>query len=212
MIRYELCEESIRLAEMIALHPAIQNKSNVYALLALMLLNGSRFRSRTDKKGNILTLSEQDRKMWDASLIQNGLVYMEKSAKDNRISIYHIMAAISACHCSAPDFESTDWKAILNLYDHLLLIDHSPLVNLNRSVALAKVVGVQKALEELQRLKTDPSFSSYHLLYATEGEFYFEMKEFSKAAEAYKKAIAHSPLQPEKDLLQKKLEGCLKKI
>jgi RNA polymerase sigma factor (sigma-70 family) len=212
MIRYELCEEAIRLAEMIVIHPAIQNKSSVYALLALMLLNASRFRSRVDKNGNIRTLSEQDRKMWDASLIQKGLVYMEKSAADNRISIYHIMAAISACHCAAPDFESTDWNAILNLYDHLLLIDHSPLVKLNRAVALAKVAGPPKAVEELEQLKNDSSFHSYHLLYATEGEFYFEMKEYSKAAEAYKKAIAHSPLQPEKDLLQKKLEGCLKKL
>jgi RNA polymerase sigma factor (sigma-70 family) len=212
MIRYELCEEAIRLAEMIAMHPVIQSKSNVYALLALMLLNASRFRSRVDKNGNILTLSEQDRKMWDALLIQKGLVYMEKSAADNRISIYHIMAAISACHCSAPDFESTDWMAILGLYDHLLLIDHSPLVKLNRAVALAKVAGPQKAVEELEQLKNDSSFRSYHLLYATEGEFYFEIKEYSRAAEAYKKAIAHSPLQPEKDLLQKKLESCLEKL
>jgi RNA polymerase sigma factor (sigma-70 family) len=212
MIRYELCEEAIRLAEMIAMHPAIQSKSNVYALLALMLLNASRFRSRVDKSGNILTLSEQDRKLWDASLIQKGLVYMEKSAAENHISIYHIMAAISACHCSAPDFESTDWTAILNLYDHLLLVDHSPLVKLNRSVALAKVQGVQKALEVLQQLKSDASFSSYHLLYATEGEFYFEMKNYLKAADAYKKAIGHSLLQPEKELLQKKLESCLKKL
>lgn len=212
MIRYELCEEAIRLAEMIALHPAIQSKSHVYALVALMLLNASRFRSRTDKNGNILTLAEQDRKLWDASLIQKGLAYMEKSAVDNRVSIYHIMAAISACHCSAPDFDSTDWKAILNLYDHLLLADPSALVRLNRSVALAKVEGVQTAMKELEQLKTDPSFHSYHLLYATEGEFYFEMKAYSKAAEAYRQAIVHSPLQPEKCLLQKKLERCLEKL
>jgi RNA polymerase sigma-70 factor (ECF subfamily) len=212
MIRYELCEEAIRLAEMVAVHPAIHNKSNTYALLALMLLNASRFRSRVDKDGNILTLSDQDRKLWDASLIQKGFAYMEKSAMDNLVSVYHIIAAISACHCSAPDFASTDWKAILNLYDHLLLVDHSPLVKLNRSVALAKVAGVQKALEELQELKNDASFNSYHLLYATEGEFYFEMKEYSRAAEAYRHAIAHSLLQLEKDLLQKKLERCLEKL
>jgi RNA polymerase sigma-70 factor (ECF subfamily) len=212
MIRYELCEEAIRLVEMIAVHPSIHNKSNTYALLALMLLNASRFRSRVDKHGKILTLSEQDRRLWDASLIQKGLVYMEKSAADNRISAYHIMAAISACHCVATSFDSTDWNTILNLYDHLLLVDHSPLIKLNRSVALAKVIGVQEALAELKQLKSDTSFSSYHLLYATEGEFYFEMKDYSKAAEAYKLAIAHSPLQPEKDLMQKKLEHCLKKL
>jgi len=212
IIRYELCEEAIRLAEMIAVHPAIQNKSNVYALLALMLLNASRFASRTEKNGSILTLAEQDRSLWNPSLIQKGFSYLEKSAEKNVVSIYHIMAAISALHCAAPDFESTDWKGILNLYDHLLLIDHSPLVKLNRSIPLAKVEGVTKAIEELQLLKKDPSFTSYHLLYATEGEFYFELKEYSRAAQAFRKAIDYSPLQAEKQLLQKKLERCLEKM
>lgn len=211
IIRYELCEEAIRLAEIMAVHPAIQNKDNVYALLALMLLNAARFSSRIDASGNIRTLSEQDRTLWNTSLIQNGFSYLEKSTGQSAISVYHIMATISAYHCAAPDFESTDWKGILNLYDHLLLLDHSPLVKLNRSVPLAKVAGVQKALEELEQLKTDLSFTSYHLLYATEAEFYFEIKEFSKAAEAFRKAIHYSPLQAEKELLQKKLDRCLEK-
>lgn len=212
LIRYELCEEAIRLAEMIAVHPAIKNKSNVYALLALMLLNASRFSSRIDKDGNILTLAQQDRKLWDLSLMQKGFAYLDKFAQDNAVSVYHIMAAISAYHCASPDFESTDWKGILNLYDHLLLIDQSPLVRLNRAVPLAKVAGVQKAIEELEQLKNDASFTSYHLLYATEGEFYFETGEFAKAAEAWQKAIAYSPLQAEKELLQRKLQRCLEKI
>jgi RNA polymerase sigma factor (sigma-70 family) len=211
IIRYELCEEAIRLAEMIALHPAIQNKSNVYATLALMLLNASRFASRMDKEGNIRTLAEQDRRLWNSSLMQKGFAYLEKSTESNVISTYHIMATISAYHCAAPDFESTDWKGILKLYDHLLFIDHSPLVKLNRSIPLAKVEGAQKAIEELEQMKQDPSFTSYHLLYATEGEFYFEMGDYSKAAEAFRKAIDYSPLQAERQLLQKKLERCLEK-
>ena len=212
IIRYELCEEAIRLAETIALHPAIQNKSKVYALLALMLLNASRFNSRTDASGNIRTLAEQDRSKWNASLIQKGFAYLEKSSQHPGLSMYQIMAAISACHCAAPDFKSTDWKGILNLYDHLLVLDHSPLVKLNRSIPLAKVAGVQKAIEELEQLKQEASFTSYHLLYATEGEFYFELDEYAKASEAFQKAIDYSPLQAEKQLLQKKLRFCLEKI
>jgi RNA polymerase sigma factor (sigma-70 family) len=212
MIRYELCEEAIRLAEMIAAHQGIQNKENLYALLALMFLNASRFRSRLGKNREILTLAEQDRSMWDAMLIQKGLGYMQKAAANERLSIYHILAAISACHCAAADFESTNWRAILDLYDLLLLIDGSPLVQLNRSVALARVAGLEKAIEELKQLRSDPSVGSYHLLYATEGEFYFELKQFSKAADAYKRAIMLSPLQPEKELLQKKLKDCLEKF
>jgi predicted RNA polymerase sigma factor len=197
---------------MIAAHEGIQNKENLYALLALMFLNASRFRSRVGQNREILTLAEQDRRMWDATLIQKGLGYLQKSAANEGLSVYHILAAISACHCAAADFESTNWKAILDLYDLLLLIDGSPLVQLNRSVALARVAGLEKAIEELKQLRSDPSVGSYHLLYATEGEFYFELKQFSKAADAYKRAIMLSPLQPEKELLQKKLKHCLENL
>jgi RNA polymerase sigma factor (sigma-70 family) len=212
IIRYELCEEAIRLAEMIAAHPAIQNKGNVFAVLALMLLNASRFSSRVDKNGNILTLAEQDRRLWNPALMQKGFVYLEKSTKQNAISAYHIMATISAYHCAAPDFTSTDWNGILKLYDHLLLLDHSPLVKLNRSIPLSKVYGVQTALEELRQLKENPTFTSYHLLHATEGEFYLETEEYSKAAEAFEKAVSYSSLQAEKELLKKKLDRCLEKL
>ena len=212
LIRFELCEEAIRLAEMIAGYPRIQNKSNVYAMLSLMLLNASRFASRTNKEGAILTLAEQDRSLWNRDLIEKGLVFLERSTGQNTISIYHILATISAYHCAAPDFDSTDWKGILTLYDHLLLLDHSPLVKLNRLVPLAKVMGAEKAIQALQELKEDTSIRCYHLLYATEGEFYWEMHEYKQAAEAFQKAIDYSPLPAEKLLLQNKLEGCLKKL
>jgi RNA polymerase sigma factor (sigma-70 family) len=212
LIRYELCEEAIRLAEMIAAYPGIKNKSNAYAMLSLMLLNASRFASRIDKEGNILTLAEQDRSLWNTELIQKGLAFLERSTKQNTLSIYHILAAISAYHCAAPNFEATDWKGILALYDHLLLLDHSPIVKLNRLVPLAKVMGAQKAIEALKELKEDVSFTSYHLLYATEGEFYWEINEYTKAAEAFQKAIGYSSLQAEKQLLHKKLQLCLEKL
>jgi RNA polymerase sigma-70 factor (ECF subfamily) len=177
-----------------------------------MLLNASRFASRIGKDGNILTLAEQDRRLWNPVLMQKGFAYLERSTAENSISIYHILATISAYHCAAPDFISTDWKGILKMYDHLLVMDHSPLVRLNRSVALSKVSGVEKAIEELEQLKNDPSFSSYHLLYATEAEFYLESEQYAKAVEAFQKAIDHSPLDAEKKLLQKKLKICQEKL
>jgi RNA polymerase sigma factor (sigma-70 family) len=212
IIRYELCEEAIRLAEMLATHPGIERKSNVFAILALMLLNASRFASRIDKDGNIFTLAEQNRSLWNPGLMQKGFAYLERSTAENSISIYHILATISAYHCAAPDFVSTDWQGILKMYDHLLVLDHSPLVKLNRSVPLSKVLGVEKAIEELEQLKNDPSFSSYHLLYATEAEFYLESEQYAKAVEAFQKAIDHSPLDAEKKLLQKKLKICQEKF
>lgn len=206
LIRYELCEEAIRLSEIIPAYEKLQDRSTVYALLALMYLNASRFKSRTGDAGNILTMAEQDRSIWDRSFIQKGLQYLERSVTSSSLSIYHILATISAYHCAAPDFASTDWKSILLLYDKLAESDPSPLVLLNRAIALSKVNGVTTALAELEKIKNDPALSSYHLFYSTQAEFYIEANNFQKASESIEKAIAFSPLEIEKELLRKKLE------
>ena len=212
IIFYELCEEAIRLTEMLVTYPGIENKSSAYALLALMLLNVARFSSRIGKEGNILTLAEQNRKEWNPELMQKGFAYLERSTADNSVSIYHILATISAYHCAAPDFESTDWQGILRLYDHLVVMDHSPLVKLNRTIPLSKIFGPRKAIEELEQLKNDDTLSSHHLLYSTEGEFYCELHEYEKAAAAFKKAIGYSSLEAEKDLIARKLKNCMEKL
>jgi RNA polymerase sigma factor (sigma-70 family) len=210
LIRYELCEEAIRLAEIIEAHPAIQNKSNVYALLALMQLNASRFKSRQDSEGNLITMAEQDRSLWDRKLIKKGIFNLARS--HNQISIYNILAAISACHCMAPDFESTDWQTILSLYDNLVQLDSSPVVLLNRTIAVSKVSGAEKALNELERIKNDPALKSYHLFYSTQAEFYIQLNQFSNAANSLGKAIQLSSLKAEKDLLKRKFDLCKEKM
>jgi RNA polymerase sigma factor (sigma-70 family) len=211
IIRFELCEEAIRLSEIMAAHEILKAKSSVHALLALMYLNASRFKSRTDEKGNIFTMAEQDRALWDRSLMQKGFLHLEKSALHGDLSIYHILAAISAYHCSAKDFESTDWTGILSLYDKLTKIDPSPLVLLNRAIVISKVVSASEALKELEKIKDSPALESYHLFYSTQAELYIQNTEFSKATKALRMAIELSPLQAEKDLLRKKLDLCLKK-
>jgi RNA polymerase sigma-70 factor (ECF subfamily) len=211
LIRYELCVEAIRLAEIIADSPAIRDKSNVCASLALMYLNASRFKARMNDKGEILTMADQDRTQWDRTLMQKGFYYLEQSSNKN-ISVYHVLATISAYHCSAANYGSTDWASILSLYDKLLLIDSSVVVLLNRTIALSKVEGPAKAIEELQKIKNDPALRSYHLLYSTLAEFYIELGNFKEAISYLEKAIDLSPLQAEKDLLQKKLEMCRQKI
>jgi RNA polymerase sigma factor (sigma-70 family) len=211
LIRYELCVEAIRLAEIIADSPAIRDKSNVCASLALMYLNASRFKARMNDKGEILTMADQDRAQWDRTLMQKGFYYLEQSSNKN-ISVYHVLATISAYHCSAANYGSTDWPSILSLYDKLLLIDSSVVVLLNRTIALSKVEGPAKAIEELQKIKNDPALRSYHLLYSTLAEFYIELGNFKEAISYLEKAIDLSPLQAEKDLLQKKLEMCRQKI
>jgi RNA polymerase sigma-70 factor (ECF subfamily) len=212
LVRYELCEEAIRLAEIIVRHPALQNKSAVYGLLSLMQLNASRFSARQNKEGNLLTMAEQDRSLWNGELISKGIHNLEKHTVDSPVLIYNILAAISACHCLAPDFESTDWKTILSLYDNLINIDNSPVVWLNRAIAVSKAEGTKKAMEELEKISKNQAFKSYYLFYATKAEFHIELNQFEKAIPILEMAIGLAPLQAEKQLLQRKLESCLQKI
>lgn len=212
LIRYEICEEAIRLTEIIANHPSIKHKSTVYALLALMQLNASRFKARQDGEGNILTLEEQNRSLWDLTLMEKGFANLEKSASSKQISAYHILASISAYHCMTVNNKPADWESILALYDNLIQIDSSPVVLLNRAIALSKARGAQKAIEELEKIKSTASLKSYYLFYSAQAAFYMELSQFSKAASTLETAIELAPLQAEKKLLQKKLEQCLQKI
>ena len=212
LIRYELCEEAIRLAEMIADYLDLGDKSDVFALLALMLFNASRFHARQDEFGNILPMSEQDRFKWSRALIERGFYYLEKNTSNENISTYHILAGISAHHCAAADFASTNWQNILLLYDNLLQIDRSPVVLLNRSIAVSKVEGATVALEELEKIQKDPFLESYYLFHATKAELYLELNRFVEAANSFHTALQLAPIKAEKDLLQKKLLACREKI
>jgi len=212
LIRTELCEEAIRLASMISEHDAVQDKSEVYALLALMQLNTSRFSARQNNVGHILTMAEQDRSVWNKELMQAGLNNLERSTYNKNVSIYHVLAAISAYHCVAVSFEATDWKSILALYDSLLEFDNSPVALLNRAIALSKVQGAEKGIHELELIKDNPSIKTYHLFYSAQAQFYYELNNFSEAAESLKKAIKYSTLPSEKTLLEERLKLCLEKI
>ncbi len=208
VIRYELCNEAIRLAEIIVIHPVIRQKSLVEALLALMYLNASRFNARLDAGGNILTMEEQDRSLWDASFMEKGYLYLKQSATAEKLSTYHILAAISSKHCFAGDYHSTDWQAILYLYDKLMEIDNSPVILLNRAVALSRAVHVNIAIEELENLKNHSSLSTYYLYYSTLAEFYLQVNAVPSAIACYEKAIDLAPMEAEKDLLKKRLARC----
>lgn len=210
LIRYEICEEAIRLAELIAVHPTIEDKSDVYALLALMQLNTSRLKARQNRDGNILTLAQQDRSAWDFRLIEKGFANLTQSITEKEISVYHILASISFYHCTASRFEDTDWKSILFLYNKLMQVDASPVVMLNRAVALAKVEGPEAAITELGKLNRQTTLISYHLLYSVQAEFYMELGRYCEAAEMLKTAIECTPLPAEKGFLQRKLEQCEK--
>lgn len=208
VIRKELCQESIRLAEMIVNHLYITNKSDTYALIALMQLNTSRFKAREDEYGNIMTLGQQDRSKWDYHIMERGFSNLEIAAQHTQISRYHILAAISAYHCSAKDFDSTDWDSILTLYDKLISIENSPIIILNRAIVLSKVGNPEKALQELAVIENDKIIKSNYLFYSTQAEFYIQLNEFSMAKNVLRKAIELAPLPKEKQMLEHRLKTC----
>lgn len=208
IIRYDFCLEAIRLAEIIAAHPALKRKSNVYALLALMLLNASRFEARQDALGGLVELANQNRELWNREMIQKGVEYLGKSTGYGKVSRYHILAAISAHHCTAPNHETTDWQSILSLYDNLLQIDDSALVILNRSIAVSNVFGIDQAIDELKKLKDVPLLQNYPYYYFTLGEFFFLQDKHSEALKNFEKARSLTENQPEIKLLSKKIKRC----
>jgi len=212
IIRHDLCEEAIRLAEIMERHPAIEDKSDVYALLALMQLNASRFNARQDKEGNLLTLAEQDRSLWDKDLIAKGISNLKKSIVGIYVSVYQVLATISAHHSTAPDLETTDWKSILSLYDSLVQLDSSPLVLLNRAIAKSKVTGAGPALAELDGLKDNLVLKEYHLYYSTRAELNMQLGQYSDALNSLETAVRLATLDAEKKLIRKRIGFCQEKM
>jgi RNA polymerase sigma factor (sigma-70 family) len=207
VIREELCAEAIRLTALLVEHPA-GNRPRTHALIALMLLNAARLPARVDHEGNILRLEEQDRSRWDAGMVSRGMRHLAESAGGDDLSEYHLQAGIAACHCAAPDYESTDWPRILSLYDRLVIIDDSPVVALNRAVAIANVRGPGAGIDALEGIKNRQSLDSYHLFYAVLADFEAKLNQFQSAARNLRKAIGLTDLKSEQELLKKRLQNC----
>jgi predicted RNA polymerase sigma factor len=162
-IRPELCDEARRLTELLLDHQSA-SMPTTHALLASMCLNAARLPARVDAAGNLLTFAEQDRARWDAGLVNAGLAHFERSRAGTELSAFHVEAAIAVAHASARSFVDTDWATIVELYDRLLALKPSPVVALNRAIALAERDGPARALEELlaiegiERLRAYPFF------------------------------------------------------
>src|SRR4030095_1625168 len=208
LVRQELCEEAIRLTELLVAHPA-GNQPKTHALLALMLLNAARNPTRQDTEGNLLRLQEQDRTRWDKSMIARGMFHLTQSAAGDAISEYHLQAGITACHCAAKDYESTDWKKILSLYDRLVEFDQSPVVALNRAVAIANIHGPKAGLEAVRSVRGLGRLSSYYLLYAVLGEFEMQSGNLQTAAEQFRKSFELAETKSERAFLLKRLQRCV---
>lgn len=216
VIRYDLCLEAIRLTEMLVENNRITQKTEAYALLALMYLNAARFEARIEE-GILVEMHQQNRQKWNVSLMNRGIQYLNQTTTSNTVSVYQILATISGHHCIAPNFEATNWSEILSLYDGLLMLQDTPLVRLNRSIPLAKVKGNRASIDELKTLEEVSDISNHYLFHATLAEFYIQEKESTSAKKHLQKAISLSINTRDKELLEKKyknlslldkLDGC----
>jgi RNA polymerase sigma factor (sigma-70 family) len=204
LVRTDLSAEAVRLANLLLQNP-LTAQAKVHALLALLLFNSARFGARSDSAGNLLRLKDQDRKLWDKRLTQAGIFHLEQSAQGDEISSYHLQAAIAACHNTATDHESTDWERILFLYDRLTQLDNSPIILLNRAVALAQVHGPEAGLADLERVKSNPTLRAYYLFHAVLAEFTTQLGRFDAAAKHFQTALRLSSLPSERAFLAARL-------
>ena len=191
-----LCREAIRLARILA--TLMPDEPEVAGLLALLLLTESRRASRTRPDGSLALLGEQDRGRWDHALIEEGQAIVRRCLHRNQPGVYQIQAAINAVHADAATFEQTDWSQIVALYDQLLAVAPTPVVALNRAVAVGEVDGPAAALALVDELPLD----GYHPFHATRADLLRRLGRTSEAAAAYERAAAMAPTDAERDFLR----------
>jgi len=203
LIRKDLCSEAIRLTLLLTENP-LTNQPQTNALLAVMCFQSSRLEARTDDKGEVVLFDEQDKKLWDKSLIERGNYYLVNAFIGNEVSKYHLEAGIAYWHTTPTD--KNKWQHILQLYNQLILIEYSPITALNRTFAFAKVYGNKKAIIEAEKLNLTGSDYYHELL----GYLYSETN-IAKAIEHYEQAIRRTKSKTEKQTLTKEIER-LKKV
>jgi RNA polymerase sigma-70 factor, ECF subfamily len=204
LIRQDLCFEALRLGRLLAASSLATPR--VHALVAVMALQAARLPARVDEAGDLILLEDQDRSRWDPRLIALGFHHFDSSIAGDQVSEYHVQAAIAATYTRAADLRSIDWPAILELYDQLLAISGaSPVVALNRAVAVAKVHGPAEALAEIEVLCGNPQLGDYYLLLAVRGHFLQELRRREEAAGCWRAALQCRCSEPERRFLRRKL-------
>jgi RNA polymerase sigma factor (sigma-70 family) len=206
-IRPALCEDALRLGRVLA--ELIPNEPEVHGLAALMEIQASRLRARIGPSGEPILLLEQNRGRWDQLLIQRGFAALLRAeAIGGSLGPYRLQAAIAACHAQARNPEDTNWERIAALYDALAQVAPSPIVELNRAVAVGMAFGAETGLEIVNTLTSEPSLKSYHLLPSVRGDLLAKLGRFSEACEEFKRAAALTQNTRERELLLERAAAC----
>ncbi|UGQ44720.1 RNA polymerase sigma factor [Massilia endophytica] len=206
-MRPALCEEALRLGRILA--ELVPHEPEVHGLVALMEIQSSRQRARTDAKGVPVLLLEQDRSRWDQLLIRRGLTALARAEQlGQSLGPYALQAAIAACHARARKAEDTDWLRIAALYDGLSQLAPSPVVELNRAVALAMAFGPATGLEVADQLLDEPALRNYHLLPSVRGDFLFKLGRLEEARAEFERAADMAHNERERALLLARAAAC----
>src|ERR1043165_7748503 len=200
--RAELTGEAIRLGRLLT---ELQPEPEVIGLLALMLLQESRRAARTSPTGELILLENQDRALWNREQIAEGVVLVEKALSSHRFGPYTLQAAIAAVHAEAESTGATDWRQIVALYDELMRIQPSPIVHLNRAVAIAMRDGPEAGLSHIDALLEHGELANYYLAHSARAELYRRLGRTDAARAAYEKALALTQQEPERQFLQERI-------
>ncbi len=206
-VREDLCGEALRLAELLGRLPATAGPET-QALLALLCFHAARLGARVAEDGSLLLLAEQDRSRWDRGLVSEGFRRLDASAEGDRLSPWHLEAAIAAEHAAAPSFERTDWRAIRRLYDLLLAARPSPVVALNRAIAVGMADGPEAGLRALAGIDGRERLSRQPFLGAAVAEFELRSGRPARAADALRAALLVARNPAEEAVLARKLAAC----
>jgi RNA polymerase sigma-70 factor, ECF subfamily len=203
LLRHQLCDEAIRLGRMLA--ELLPNDPEVLGLLALMLLIHSRSEARIDDSGALVPLDEQDRTLWDQAKIREGVWLMRRVLRIGRMGQYGLQGAIAAVHAEAESCQATDWDQIVRLYEFLGQVAPSPVVELNRAIAIAQAGDISAGLSLIDQLSTDEILRNYHLLDAARADLLRRKGDTGAAADAYRRAIERTRNETEQRFLIRRL-------
>jgi len=206
-VRVELCREAMRLAALLGGH-ALAATPATFALSALLSLHAARLPARLDSSGELRSLFDQDRSQWDAHLAEEGRKLLELSASGPELTEYHLEAAIAWAHATAPRAEDTNWGMIVSLYDRLLAIRPSPVVALNRAIAIAQRDGPERGLEEIRAIANSQRLAHYPFYHAALGEFEFRAGRPDAAREHFRAALALARSEMERSFLSHRVAAC----
>jgi RNA polymerase sigma factor (sigma-70 family) len=206
-VRVELCQEAMRLTALLLEHP-LGTTPATYALAALMCLDAARLPGRLDESGNLNSFADQDRSKWDQTLVAEGLKFLEASAKGSELTEYHVEAGIASVHARALRTEDTDWKSIVSLYDTLMTIRPSPIVALNRAIAVAQNEGPERGLEQIRSIPDRERLSAYPFYSAALGELEFRRGRREAAREHFRAALALARNPMERRFLDQRVAAC----